>query len=206
MEDIRELTDIEFDVLKEISNIGTGHAATAISRMMDGKVAIQVPKIDFVEFSTLSDFVGGAEQEVIGILVTLERDIEGMMMFLLNKESATIIVNKMLGRNKDIIDGPLDDLENSVLTEFGNIIAGSYLSAVSKLTDLSVYSNVPALSDDMAGAILSVPAIEFAKISDKALIIESVVETEQNSAKGYFILIPTLSTFKKIFRKLGLEG
>ncbi|MBR4816765.1 MAG: chemotaxis protein CheC, partial [Lachnospiraceae bacterium] len=91
MEEMRleELSDIEFDVLKEISNIGTGNAATAISKMLDGRVDIKVPDIRFLDFNELPEIIGGAENEVIGILVALERDVEGMMMFVMDKKSAS---------------------------------------------------------------------------------------------------------------------
>ncbi|MBR4341128.1 MAG: chemotaxis protein CheC [Lachnospiraceae bacterium] len=202
---IEELSEIEFDVLKEISNIGTGNAATAISKMLDGKVEIEIPIIRFLNFDEISQIVGGAEKEVIGILVTLEQDIDGMMMFVLDKQSASIVVNRILGRPPEMICGELSEMENSVLTEFGNIIAGSYLSAISKLTGLVIAPNVPALSNDMAGAILSVPAIEFGKVSDRVLLIQSVFDTDNQKAEGFFILIPTLNAFDTIFRKLGLS-
>lgn len=209
MEDIRieELSEMEFDVLKEISNIGTGNAATAISKMLNGKVDIKVPVIRFLNFDELSDVVGGAEKEVIGILVTLENDIDGMMMFVLDKKSASVVINGILNPDaKEVpeLTGELTEMENSVLTEFGNIIAGSYLSAISTLTGLIISPSVPALSDDMAGAVLSVPAIEFGKVSDKVLLIQSVFNTQCNKAEGFFILVPTLKAFDTIFKRLGL--
>lgn len=203
---IEKLSEMEFDVLKEISNIGTGNAATAISKMLNGKVDIEIPVIKFLEFNEMSEIVGGAEKEVIGILVTLEKDIDGMMMFVLDKASASVVINRILGRTSGEIAGNLSELEDSVLTEFGNIIAGSYLSAISKLTGLVISPSVPALSCDMAGAILSVPAIEFGKVSDKVLLIQSVFDADnEDRAEGFFILIPTLEAFDTIFRKLGLS-
>ncbi|MBO4420957.1 MAG: chemotaxis protein CheC, partial [Lachnospiraceae bacterium] len=95
---IEELSDTEFDVLKEVSNIGTGNAATAISKLLGGRVDIKVPDIRFLQFSELPEIIGGAENEVIGILVSLENDIDGMMMFVMDKPSASVIVNGILNR------------------------------------------------------------------------------------------------------------
>ncbi|MBO4921573.1 MAG: chemotaxis protein CheC [Lachnospiraceae bacterium] len=202
---IEELSDTEFDVLKEVSNIGTGNAATAISKLLGGRVDIKVPDIRFLQFDELSEIIGGAENEVIGILVSLENDIDGMMMFVMDKPSASVIVNGILNRGDEELGAEMTEMEISVLTEFGNIIAGSYLSAISGLTGMVVSPSVPALSDDMAGAILSVPAIEFGKMSDRVLLIQSEFCSEFGQAKGFFILVPTLRGFDNIFKKLGLK-
>ena len=202
---IEELSDTEFDVLKEISNIGTGNAATAISKLLGGRVDIKVPDIRFLQFSELPEIIGGAENEVIGILVSLEKDIDGMMMFVMDKPSASVIVNRILNRDNEELGQEMSEMEISVLSEFGNIIAGSYLSAISRLTGMVVSPSVPALSDDMAGAILSVPAIEFGKMSDRVLLIRSEFLSESGQAKGFFILVPTLKGFDNIFKRLGLK-
>ncbi len=202
---IEELSDTEFDVLKEISNIGTGNAATAISKLLGGRVDIKVPDIRFLQFSELPEIIGGAENEVIGILVSLENDIDGMMMFVIDKPSASVIVNRILNRDNEELGQEMSEMEISVLSEFGNIILGSYLSAISRLTGMVVSPSVPALSNDMAGAILSVPAIEFGKMSDRVLLIQSEFLSESGQAKGFFILVPTLKGFDNIFKRLGLK-
>ena len=201
---IEELSDLEFNVLKEISNIGTGNAATAISKMMGGQINIEVPIIKFLDFNELSEIIGGAENEVIGILVTLSEDIDGMMMFVMDTHSATVVVNNLLQRDEEEDITECNEMIQSALAEFGNIIAGSYLAAISKLTGLTCSPSVPALSLDMAGAILSVPAIEFGKVSDKVLLIQSVFSYKSKKAEGFFILVPTLQAFNIIFDKLGL--
>ena len=92
----------------------------------------------------------------------------------------------------------------SALQEIGNIIAGAYLSSLSSLTNLLITESVPYLSIDMAGAILSVPAIEFGKLGDKALLIQSQFLEDSVELDGYFILIPTLESYDKILSSLGL--
>lgn len=202
LERLEEFSDIQFDVLKELSNIGAGNATTAISTMMNIKVNMAVPVIEFLEFKDLVEVIGGAENSVVGILLTLQNDIDGMMMFIMDLKSARSIVNSIL--TKEAGDTQFDEMELSVLQELGNIIAGAYLSAVSSLTKLCITSSIPSLAIDMAGAILSVPAIEFGKVSDKALLIQSEFGDDKMTVDGYFILIPTLEAFDKIFASLGL--
>ena len=104
------------------------------------------------------------------------------------------------GENK----GDFSEMEQSALMEIGNIIAGAYLSSISELTNMKITSSVPYLAVDMAGAILSVPAIEFGKLGDKALLIESKFKDLDVDISGYFILIPTLESYGRILTSLGL--
>lgn len=200
---LEEFSDMEFDVLKEISNIGAGNATTAISTMMSIKVNMEVPVIKFLEFKELAEVIGGAENPVVGILLSLQMDIDGMMMFIMDRKSARGVVSNIL-HSESSEEEEFSEMDLSVLQELGNIIAGSYLSAISSLTGLSISPSVPYLAMDMAGAILSVPAIEYGKVSNKALLIQSEFGDEGLTVDGYFILIPTLEAFDKIFTSLGL--
>ena len=194
----------QFDILKELGNIGAGNATTALSQMINAKVDMNIPKVELLEFKELSDMVGGAETIVAGILLMLEGDVDGMMMFMLDRTSARNLVSLLMGT--EIPDSKkFSELEISALKEIGNIISGAYLSSLSALTNLTIISSVPYLSIDMAGAILSVPAIEFGKGGGKALLIESqFAENEGNMINGYFIMIPTVKSYSKIMTSLGM--
>lgn len=200
---IDTMNNMQFDVLREIGNIGAGNATTALSKMLNAKIDMKVPKIDLLEFKDLSEIIGGAENIVVGILLTLEGDIDGMIMFVLEKEPAHRIVNLLMNGLSESAD-EFNDIERSALQEIGNIIAGAYLSSLSTLTNMTITSSVPYLAIDMAGAILSVPAIEFGKISDKALLIETEFGEKDDEVNGYFILIPTLESYGSILTSLGL--
>lgn len=201
-----DLDSMRFDVLKEIGNIGAGNATTALSSMLNAKVDMKVPKVDLLEFKDLSDLIGGAENIVVGILFTLEGDIEGMIMFVLEKKSARNIVHMLMnGVNEEQNrSDDFNEIEQSALQEIGNIISGAYLNSLSTLTNMTISSSIPYMAIDMAGAILSVPAIEFGKISDKALLIETEFGDEDKEVNGYFILIPTLESYGTILTSLGL--
>lgn len=201
--DIYQMNALQFDVLREIGNIGAGNATTALSKMLNLKIDMQVPKVDLLEFKELSEVIGGAENLVVGILLTLEGSIEGMMMFVVDKSSARGIVKLLMGSNGEGGE-EFSEMELSALQEIGNIIAGAYLSSLSTLTNMTVTSSVPYMAIDMAGAILSVPAIEFGKVSDKALLIETEFGDKGTEVNGYFILIPTLESYNIILGSLGL--
>lgn len=202
---LEHIGSLEFDVLREIGNIGAGNATTALSQMVNSKIDMKVPKVELLEFKDLSDIVGGAESLVVGILLTLEGDIDGMMMFMVDKRSARHIVNLLMNRGTNDLElEEFSEMDLSALQEIGNIIAGAYLSSLSQLTNMTITSSVPYMSIDMAGAILSVPAIEFGKISDKALLIQSQFGEKEKEVNGYFILIPSMNSYEKIMSSLGL--
>lgn len=202
--DLNKIDYMQYDVLREIGNIGAGNATTALSQMINTKIDMKVPNVELLEFKNLPDIVGGAEKIVVGILFTLQGSIDGMMMFMMDKPASRHLVNQLLGDNLKSEADKFNEMELSALNEIGNIIAGAYLSSLSGLTNLVITSSVPYMAIDMAGAILSVPAIEFSKIGDKALLIETEFGDDLKAVNGYFILIPTLESYGAILSSLGL--
>ncbi len=198
------MSDFEFDVLTEIGNIGAGNATTALSQLINAKIDMYVPQVQMLSFSELAEIIGGAETLVAGILLNLTGDITGSMLFILESRDARRMVHQLMGYVKDG-EELFSDLEVSALQEIGNIISGAYLSAISTLTKLTISVSIPSLAFDMAGAILSVPAIEFGKLGDKALLIESKFKDMDVDISGYFILIPTMESYGRILESLGLR-
>lgn len=196
------LDDSQYDVLKELGNIGAGNATTALACMLNEKIDMSVPKVTLVPFNRMSEVFGSEETILAGILIGLEGDVSGMMMFLLHEESAHNLVNVIVGNPPDKKD-PFSEIEMSALSEMGNIIAGSYLSAMSGITGLTITASIPYTAIDMAGALLSLPATEYGKIGDKVLLIQTQFG-EHDFVNGYFIMVPELESYEKILNSLGL--
>lgn len=204
--DLNQLNDIQYDVLREIGNIGAGNATTALSQMLNQKMDMSVPKVALVPFNEISDVMGSEDQTVVGIMLGFEGDVEGMMMFLFDTKSAHHLVNTLMMRDKDdgVEEGAeFSDMDMSALNEIGNIVSGSYLTAISKLTNLKMISTVPEMTIDMIGALLSVPASEFGKYGDKLLLIQSQFG-ELDFVNGYFLMIPELNSYDKLLESLGV--
>ena len=199
----RLFSDSHLDVLKEIGSMGTAHAATALSKLINKKVSMPVPNASWVEFQNVAEFVGGPESIIVGILVSLSGNIQGMMMFLMSVESAHSISEAVLGKPRTE-DGVFDEMEKSVIEEVGNIMISSYLGSLSGLTSTNVRPSIPYMAVDMANAILSVPAIEFGKMADRVLFIESQIAVDNVEASGCFVLAPNLHSFYRILRSLGV--
>ncbi len=203
MINLDEINTVYFDVLREIGNIGAGNATTALAKMLDMKIDMKVPNVQLLEFKDLAAVISSEDEPVMGILLEVESDIAGSMMFFLELDSAHYLVNKLMMRDPDSKE-EFTEMDLSALKEIGNIIAGSYLSALSSLTNMTITSSIPYLCIDMAGAILSVPAIEFGKYGDKALLIQTEFGDEVR-INGYFILLPELDSYEKILNSLGIQ-
>lgn len=199
---LSDINDIYFDVLKEIGNIGAGNATTAIAKMLDMRLNMNVPKVQLLTFSELANVIGAEDEPICGIYLEVESDIAGSMMFILKLDSAHYLVDRLMGRDTTK-KTEFDEMDLSALCEMGNILAGSYLSALAGLTGMTITSSVPYLSIDMAGAILSVPAIQFGFLGDNALLIETEFGDDV-LVEGYFILLPELDSYDKILNSLGI--
>ncbi len=199
------VNEMYLDVLKEIGNIGAGNATTAIASMINTRIEMKVPKVELMEASQLGSAICPEDETIVGIFLEVKNDISGSMMFLMKTEPARYLVTKlMMGMGSDgDPDRPFNEMELSALKEIGNIIAGSYLSALSNMTNLSIAPSVPYIAVDMAAAILSVPAIQFGQYGDNALLIETEFGDEV-MINGYFILMPDQDSYAKILTSLGI--
>lgn len=200
--DLNNMDGIYFDVLSEIGNIGAGNATTALATMLGTKVDMHVPKVDLMEFKEIGEEMGGEETIMSGVYQQIKGDITGSIMFLLEEKSARVLVSKLMGVESNP-DEPFTEMEISALKEIGNIITGSYLSSLSTLTNMTIDASVPAICIDMCEAILSVPAIEFAELGDKMLLIKTEF-TDDVKLEGYFVLVPDLDSYDKILTSIGM--
>ena len=196
---LEDVNNMYLDVLKEIGNIGAGNATTAIANMLGMKIDMNV----LMEVSKLGTAVGAEDETIVGIFLEVMNDIEGSMMFLVDIPSARYLVNKLMMEDVPA-DKPFDEMELSALKEIGNIIAGSYLSALSSMTNLVISPSVPYIAVDMAASILSVPAIEFGQFGDNALLIQTEICADV-AINGYFILMPEQGSYEKILTSLGIS-
>lgn len=202
---LEDVNSMYFDVLKEIGNIGSGNATTAIANMIGLKIDMKVPQVKLLSFQQLGSAICPEDEIIVGTFLEVKGDISGSMMFLMRIPSARYLVDKLM-MNQSSEEGKSDfsEMELSALKEIGNIIAGSYLNALSTLTNMTIVPSVPYITIDMAAAILSVPAIQFGQYGDNALMIETEFGDEV-MIDGYFILMPDLESYDSILTSLGIS-
>ncbi len=204
VKNLDQLNPIQMDVLREIGNIGSGNAATSLATLLSSSIDIGVPTVKTLEYNEVVEFLGGPENVVIGLLVRLSGDIKGMIMYFFESTFANKITKTFYGKELEDVIG-LDELDKSAICEIANIMAASYVNAISSLTGLTIDVSVPSMCVDMVGAILSVPAIEFAQVSDKVLFIDDNFMITNDEIKSNMILIPEMESLSLLFSKLGVE-
>ena len=206
MANFDDLNDLHIDVLREIGNIGSGNAATALSTMLDRKVDISVPVVRILDYTTVTEELGGPEEILAGLLLSLSGDVTGMIMFLLHKDFAHMIITTLTGMEMESV-GILDEISSSAVCEVGNIMAASYVNAIASLTGLMIDISPPDICVDMVGAILSVPAIYFANIGDRIIFIQDEFDKQEDDARSasHILMIPETDSLKAIMERLGLE-
>ncbi len=203
MNNYENLNEIQLDALREIGNIGSGNAATALSVMLQEPIDIEVPVIRVLEYEQVIESLGGPEQLLVGLMLQLGGDVTGMMMFLLKQEFAHLVLQQLMGVDFPE-NGELDAMAGSAIQEVGNIMAGSFVNAIGDMTGLTIDISVPDLCVDMTGAILSAPAIYYANISDKIICIEDRIGNQNMKAGTHVLMIPEEDSLEKIMNSLGL--
>ncbi|SHN16451.1 chemotaxis protein CheC [Gracilibacillus kekensis] len=206
MVNMDNLSQQHLDVLKEVGNIGAGNAATALSSLLNKKIDMSIPSIKIVDFNELMEYVGGPEQVIVSVFLRIQGEAPGSMFFVLSPEESHSLVEQLIGTPADNLED--NELAISAISEIGNILSGSYLSALSDFTSINLQPTVPNLTIDMAAAILMQGLIEISQESDYAIIIDTMIEEEDQSnesVKGHFFLLPDPDSFDKIFKALGVE-
>jgi chemotaxis protein CheC len=151
MTDRKTLTDFQKDALKEVGNIGIGHATTSLSKMVNKKVGISLPEMRLLPLIEVPALVKN-EDPVVGVILQLTGDAKGFLLLLLSKSTAKMLIKFILGES-DETKG-FDEMEVSVLMELANIMGGTYISSLSNFLSISIGISTPSQAYDMSDAII----------------------------------------------------
>ncbi len=200
--DYQNITEEERDMLREAGNIASGNAMTSLGKLIGCTLDMSVVNVRIENIQELTDILGDAEDFIAGMLINVYGDLNAMLLLALEAESAIKVVNLMLSKEVSHVE-EFDEIDVSVLCETGNILAGSYLSALNTFTGLELDVSTPQICIDMAGAILSYPAIEFARNDNTMLFIETVFRDTNQVLNGTYILIIDNESYNKVIDSLG---
>lgn len=205
MDDFEKLSYLQVDALKEIGNIGAGNAATALAQMINSKIDMNVPRVNILPFDQVPDLLGGADNFVVGIYLTVSGSAPASILFILEVAQACRLVDMMMGQTTGhtSIDN-LGDMELSAMMELGNIISATYLNALSAFTQLALAPSVPALGIDMAGALLDAILAQFGEVADHVLVLETQFKKDDEDVVGQFFMLPEPGSLNTILTALGV--
>lgn len=199
----KKMDDMELDVLTEIGTIGAGNATTSLSVLLDSKLSMKMPKVSFMSFDDFVESIGGAENIIAGVMSNITGGMEGFVLFAMDLRDARRLANRLCGIELHEMNA-FNAIDLSAIKEIGNILISSYLSSIETLTGINIRPSNPVLRIDMAGAILSFPAIVNSREHDEVLQIESEFEGEDLSIDGHIMMIADTESYKIIRKRLGL--
>ncbi|WP_405102156.1 chemotaxis protein CheC [Oceanobacillus sp. FSL H7-0719] len=203
------LTSMHVDVLREIGNIGAGNATTSLSQLLNKKIDMVLPSVNIVTFDEMIELIGSPEEIVVAVLFRIYGDAPSTVILILTVAEAETLVRSMTNNPEFTLtmDVSSDQMAMSALEEVGNIVAGSYIAALSDFTGLHLQPSVPHLGIDMAASILTYGLIELSQVSDHAIVIDSKVDSneQENTMKGNLFLLPNPDSLNVIFQALGIN-
>jgi len=206
-----KLSNEQQDMLKEIGNIGTGNAVTALSRLVKKKIDVTLTDVGIIPLEELPRQFGGAKEKVCGIFCHIEKPSQATILNIFEMKPLMKIIADLAG-NKSKIDPnkvkskkDLDDYAISTIVEMGNIMAGHYASALADLLGTKLMIDVPEFTMSQAGEIGEFLSKELKSIAEFFIIIKTSISVADLKLKGMFFFIPDLQTLKSFFNKLGIE-
>ena len=203
--DLRDLEAKQLDGLREVANIGAGHAATALSQLTNRRITIDVPEVSVVKLEDIGHVVGEPDEIVSAVLMKILGDVTGRTVQVFPGKTASRLTGMLLGKPDPKFPEEFTELEQSTLKEVGNIIVGAYLNALSEFMGMLLIMSVPALAIDMAGAVLATSYINFGDTNDYVFCVDVKMNMEgSGELPAHFLLIPDRASLKVLLRALRL--
>ena len=199
-----EMNALELDILKEIGSIGGGNAATALSSMMSAKINMSLPRVEILGFNEAIEKMGDPESVVAAIFVEMSGEIQGFMLFIVPQNFSDAILYRTLGKTGvELLE--FEEIDTSVLTEIGNIVISSYVTALSSLTNVEVDLSVPQFTVNMLGGILSVPMAMMGQHSDRIMMVTGEFKIGEKALQSSLLLLPDVESLNILMKKLGVN-
>ena len=193
-----QYTELQLDALRELANIGSGNASTALSGMLGRSVDISVPKAQALPIAEAVEAAGPAEQDITGIVLGIVGEMTGTVLLLVPPADADAMC-RMLGVEPD------DEFALSALGEIGNIVGTSYINALAGMTGMDIEPTPPATATDMLGALVATVLAGAAATSDVALMLDSNLVVEGEDCSISFLLVPDQGGVEELLSRLGLS-
>jgi chemotaxis protein CheC len=200
MDDIRSLKALQLDALREVANIGAGHAATALSQMIGGTIMISVPTINVSRLEEVPPQISAPEEPVAAVLMHMLGDLTGRTLLVFPKPTAARLASLMLRRAGSSEE--LGEMEQSAIKEAGNILSSAYMNALSDFMGMMLLPSPPSLAIDMSTAVLTTAYLQFGTDRDYVFCVESeFYMTDVNEKlRGFFLLLPDPASLQAILR------
>jgi chemotaxis protein CheC len=204
MDRLTELKPSQLDALREVANIGAGHAATALSQLTDRRIMISVPEVTVARWDEVPAFWNPQDQ-VAAVWMLMMGNLTGRTAFVLPFDNAKQLCSFLLHRDPSP-DSVLSEMEESTLKETGNILGGAYLNALSSFLGMMLLPSVPDLVVNESAAVFEPVAAE--ETDERAMIIRAATEFRfdelEHDLVGHYILLPDAGSVQAILEAIQL--
>ena len=194
---------MHLDVLREIGNIGSGNAATSLSSMLNATVDIEVPTISLINYENVSQYLGGKDNEVIGLALGLEEDIDGVMLHVVQPKFASRIINAFYPKDIQTL-ADINEMDLSAIKETSNITTAAYVNSIAAMTNSFINITPPTEYLDTVENVLKSVSNRFDAIGNQVLYIDENLFIGGTEIKSSMILILEIESLQKLFDKLGI--
>ena len=201
MDDIRKLKALQLDALREVANIGAGHAATALSQMTGQTIMISVPQINIAPLEDIPNQIATDEEPVAAVLMKILGDLTGLALLVFPEHTAQRVAGLMMKKDGVTV---LGEIEQSALREAGNILSAAYLNALSEFMGMILLPSPPSLAIDLSDAVLSSTFLEIAQGAEYVFCVETEFHLKElnETLRGFFLLLPDIGSLTAILRAI----
>jgi chemotaxis protein CheC len=190
-------SDLQLDALREVANIGSGTAGTALSSMLGRPVDLSVPNVLALPLDEAVGALGDAESEVVAVVIPIFGDMDAVVVLLFTFDAANTLC-ALLGVEAD------SDVGRSAMSEIGNILGTTYVGAIEAMTGQHLEPRPPETIADMLGAIVSTVLTHVAGDGELALVMDSALQVEGEACELSFVLVPSDEGVTELLARLGL--
>jgi chemotaxis protein CheC len=200
MEDLRSLKVLQLDALREVANIGAGHAATALSQLIGETIMITVPTITISRLEDVPPQMSEPDEPVAAVLMHMVGDLTGRTLLVFPKRTAVRLASRLLNQKQN--EHALSEMGQSAIKEAGNILSSAYMNALSDFMGMLLLPSPPSLAVDMSEAVLTTAYLQFGTDRDYVFCVESefVMDESGERLRGFFLLLPDAPSLAAILK------
>jgi len=198
-----ELSDLQLDALREVGGIGAGHAATALSQLVDRPINLEVPRIEIVRLSDVPHMFGGPERLVGAVYSRMLGDIGGGILFMADSTAALALADLMHGRTPGTT-ASVGHEEEALLRHVASILISAYLAAIARMADLDVLPSDASMAFDMAGALLEAVISEVGVTATEAVLVRTSFIDEGAAVDAALFFVPDSRSLSVILGRIGM--
>ncbi len=205
MDELRHFSSRQLDALREVANIGAGHAATALSQMTGQTIMISVPRLVVSAVNEIPNHVAESEEPVAAVLLRMLGDLTGLTLLVFPRQNALRLA-EMMSRKPNGSFTTVGEYEQSAIKEAGNILSSAYLNALAEFMGMILLPSPPQLEIDMSDAILTSTYLESSRGTDTVFVIESefFLKERNEPLRGFFFLLPDKASLEQILKAVRL--